>query len=339
MIIIPVNSVRSFKHKASKISPNKVLPVCNFIRIQYSKGICTMTKTNNYAFITEEFDAEGKEDQEYMIQELDLFAFVEYSADQFLTIKKEKGRLLLVDSNSTAPCLTTQDAFPLLEIPNQETTELSSSLIKDIKKAAKMVADDPSLTWQNHVFLGERMVIGCDGFVALSIPCELDCRIIFRKEVIAALPDVGAIYKQNKSYDFFECGRAIYGFIKPEQGFFDMTKGIKIPDKKAFELQRKDLLSFNDWVLSIAKKPEFADIQWEYKDGSLILNGYDTFSEKSVERKIKATGGETFKYLPMQLNKLLKAIDDDILICYRGQNNVCITNESRSFISLIQQIV
>lgn len=287
----------------------------------------------------EEFDAEGKDDQEYMIPELDLFAFVDHSSDQMIDIKKINGKVHISDSYSTAPCLTTEDAFPVLEIPNSSDIELSSSLIKDIKKAGKMLSEDVNSTWQKHVFVGHKMVIGCDGFVALSIPCEIEERIIFRKEVIAALPLVGAIYKRNASYDFFECGRTLYGFVKSEQNFFDMTKGIGIPKKEPFEIKRSDLLSFNDWTLSVSKKPEFADIQWEFKDHHLCLTGYDTFSKKSIERKIEATGGETFKYLPAQLNKLLKAIDDDILICYRGQNNICITNEKRTFISLIQQIV
>ena len=141
-----------------------------------------MTKTNNYAFVMEEFDADGEGDQEYMVLEVDLFAFVDHSLESALTIKKEKGKLLLVDDNSKTPCSTTEDKFPALESPNSESIELSSGIIKDIKKAAKMLGDEEIPTWRSHVFVGEKMVIGCDGFVALSVPCDIEQRIIFRKE-------------------------------------------------------------------------------------------------------------------------------------------------------------
>lgn len=339
MIIIPIKSIKLFKDKASNIATNTHLPICSYIRFQYHKGICTLTKTNYHAFVIEQFDAEGKEDQDYMVLEKDLFAFVDHSSDDFLTIRKEKGKLLLVDGNSTAPCITTTDSFSELEVPDSEPIELSSSVIKNIKSASKMLANEKDETWRSFVFLGSKMVVGCDGFVALSIPCEIEDQIVFRKEVIASLPIVGAVYRKNKSYDFFESGRALYGFVKSEQKFFDMTKGIKIPEKEAFEIERAPMISFNDWAISVAHKPEFADAEWNYKDGGLSLVWRDTYSEKTGERRIKSTGGDYFKYLPMQMNKILKAIDEDVLTCFRGENNVCITNEKRTFISLIQQIV
>jgi hypothetical protein len=338
MILIPVNSVRSFCHKAAKIQSNKVLPVCDYIHIQYSKGSCTFSKTNNYAFVIEEMDAEGKENQDYMILEKDLSAFVEHNSG-ILAIKKVKDKLVLVDDRSTAPCLTTEDKFPPLEVPENNAIELSPLVIKNIKTASKMLATEQTPTWRSHVFVGKKMVIGCDGFVAFSIPCDIEDKIIFRKEAISALPDIGAVYKQNSSYDFFECGRTLYGFIKSETGFFDMTAGMTAPNVDSFEVKRGDLVSFNEWVLDIAVKPEFASIEWNFVDNELALVGSDSFSEKSVERKIKATGGEYFKYLPTQMNKILKAIDDDVLTCYKGPKNVCITNEKQTFISLLQQIV
>lgn len=340
MIILPVKSVKSFKDKASNITNNKVLPICDYIRVQFHDGTCTMTKTNTFAFVVEQFDAEGKGDEEFLIPEKDFFAFVDHSDSGLISIKKDGKKVLLIGDQSKAPTITTEDSFPKLEVPEKEIADFSPALIKHIKTSAKMLANEVDATWRSFLFVGRKMVIGCDGFVAFSNSCEIEDDIVLRKEVVHSLPDIGAIYKTNKSYDFFECGRSLYGFVKSEQKFFDMTKGIKIPESEAFELKRADLLSFNDWIISISKKPDSASVEWNHVDGFLTLSGTDTYSERPpVERKIQSTGGGYFKYLPVQMNKILKAIDVDILTCYRGTSNVCFTDDKQSFISLIQQIV
>lgn len=340
MILLPVKSVKSFKNKASDIVNKGVLPICDYIRVQFQDGTCTMTKTNNFDFVIEDFDGEGKEDQEFLVLEKDLFAFVDHSDSDLLSIKMGSGKVILSGDRSSATLATTKDAFPKTEIPEHEIADLTPALIKNIKTCAKMLANEVDKTWRSHLFIGKKMVIGCDGFVAFAIPCDIESEIILRKEVVSSLPDIGSVYKSNKSYDFFECGRSLYGFVKSEQKFFDMTGGIKIPDVDPFELDRADLLSFNDWVLSISKKPESAQVEWNFDGGELVLSGTDTYSEREpLQRKIKSTGGGYFKYLPYQMNKILKAIDVDILTCYRGSANVCFTDENKSFISLIQQIV
>lgn len=340
MILLPAKSVKSFKDKASDIHNTGILPICDYIRVQFNDEVCTMTKTNNFDFVIEDFDASGKKDEEYLVLEKDLFAFVSHIDGEILSIKKDGEKITLVGDSMSAPTVTTKDSFPKLEIPDKEVADLSPALIKNIKTCGKMLANEVDKTWRSYLFVGKKMVIGCDGFVAFAIPCEIDEEIILRKEVISSLPDIGSVYKTTVSYDFFECGRSIYGFVKPQQKFFDMTRGIKIPDAEPFELVKHDLLSFNDWVISLSKKPETACVQWNYKDGQLILSGTDTYSNREpVERKIKSTGGGYFKYLPVQMNKILKAIDGDRLVCYRGEANVCFTDEKKSFISLIQQIV
>lgn len=339
MILLPVNSVKQFKQKASKISNNRIIPICNYIRIQFHAGECVLTKTNNNAFVTQTFDAEGKGDQEYMILEKDLFPFADHSLDDFLTIKMKDDKLFISDSSSSAPCQTTKDAFPALERPGEQTIVFSPATVKAIKAASKMLGNEEMATWRSYVFVGHHKIIGCDGFVALSIPTEIEDRIILGKEVIASLPDNGAIYRQNKAYDFFETGRSLYGFIKPEQKFFDMTGSVKETSETSFVFTRAALLSFNDWVLDMALKPEFCEADFDFKNGLLQLSGRETYSEKSVERNIKSTGGWPFKYLPSQMNKILKFTDDETLLCYKGEKNICITNETNSFYSLLQGII
>lgn len=338
MIIITTKSVKSFKEKASKILSNNVLPIYDYVHIVFSDSICTMTKINNSSFVREEFEAEGKEDQSFLVPSIDLFSFVDHNPDQVISIKKVKNKILLIGDNSTTPCVTIEDEFPELEVPEETGVELSPIEIKSIKKASNMLAKEQFDTWRSHVFVGNNTISGSDGFIAYSVPCEVGLNIILRKEVINALPDVGAVYKHNKTYDFFECGMSLYGFKKSDQAFVDMAKMIKIPKADPFILSKKEVVSFNDWILDVSKKPECADVTWDYKEGVLNLVGFDSLSEKTVERKVKIAGGESFKYLPLQMNKILKSIDDDTFICYKGETSMCFTNESKSFISLIQQI-
>ena len=191
---------------------------------------------------------------------------------------------------------------------------------------------------QKSVFVGLKKIIGCDGMIAYCRPCDIDDQIILRKEQIAALPDIGATYSQSESYDFFESGRLLYGFSKTNQKFFDMTGAMKPANDELFLLPRNEVVSFNEWVLDISAKPEFASVYWEPAAGQLNLKGQESYSEKEIERTIKSASGPEFKYLPMNMNKLLKAIDTDVLYCYRGEKNICLTDEKQTFISLVQQI-
>lgn len=314
------------------------MPICEYIRVQYADGTCTMTKTNMHSFVREDFDAEGKGKHDFLIQEIDLFAFASNSKSDFLTMKKTDKGIQLKDDNSSAPCVTTTDTFPEIETPKDKTIELTPAIISSIKTAAKMLASEIDATWRSYVFIGHKKIIGCDGMIAYCKDCDLDDKIILRKEQIAALPAIGTTYSHSESYDFFESGRLLYGFSKTEQAFFDMTGAMKTPNDVQFMIPSKELVSFNEWVLGVSSKPEFASVCWEPSEGQLKLKGQSSYDEKEVERIIKSASGPEFKYLPMNMNKLLKAIDTDVLYCYRGEKNICLTDEKQTFISLVQQI-
>jgi hypothetical protein len=298
-----------------------------------------MTKTNGHSFVKEDFDAEGKGKHDFLIQEIDLFAFAKNSKDDFVTIKKTDKGLRLNDDNSSTPCITTVDLFPEIETPKDNAIELTPAVITSIKTAAKMLASEVDATWRSYVFVGLKNIIGCDGMIAYCKTCEIEDKIILRKEEIAAIPDIGATYSQSQSYDFFESGRFLYGFVKTDQKFFDMTSAMKLPNDTQYLIPRLDLISFNEWVLDLASKPEFASCCWAESANELKCKGEVSYDEKEVERTIKSASGPEFKYLPMNMNKLLKALDADTLYCYRGEKNICLTDEKQSFISLVQQIV
>jgi DNA polymerase III sliding clamp (beta) subunit (PCNA family) len=341
MPTIPLKSVKLFKNKASKISKNHILPICSYLLFDFNNDECTITKNNLSAFISETFPASGA--GKFLIDEKILFNFVETNKGEFIEITQAKNRVTLSNvnngqiSNAESP---TDDAsmFPVNELPHGEGSIIDPSLVSEIKTAARLTIDAEIPTAKNFVFVGKGIVAGSDAVVGYISKTDFPIELILRKEVILSLPDTGVTHFKNNSYDFFVSGNATIGFSKSEFSFFDFTKFMDIGNEKVFEINKADIVDFNDMAIGSAIS-DVITASWSFNNNEMILESLDVMCNVKVNRKLPIQGTGSFSYLPNHMNKLLKALPGEQLHFYKSENKYYITDADKSFVSLIMKVV
>lgn len=339
MMTIPTKSLKFFKAKASKISPNKISPICSYLLFDFKDGTCTITKTNNDAFVVETFSADGE--GKILVDEGSVFDFVGYNKGEFLSFEKSDNIVKLSCEKARGESPTDDPTlFPHHESPEGDGITLTPAVISEIKTAAKMILVEEVPTPRSFVFVGNGLVSGSDAIVAYYYKTDIQTKIVLRKEVADAIPDNGCVYFSGASYDFFVAGDSTFGFVKDEFPFTDMNKYALYEDGKGFLMGKGELINFNDWA--VASSPNKGVVsRWEIKGAEMFLESKDVSVNKGVEKTLEYTGKADggFSFRAESMSKLLKNLPGEELFFFQEKDKYYITDVDRSFTSLIMRII
>lgn len=336
----------AFKIQATNIQQgDNNMPILNYIRIQVEGDFCYITKSNNKAFIIKSIPNDS-EDCDFLVDENIFNSFVDYSTAEYVNFKIEGIRITLSDINNKRQISPTESAkgFPFIDSSNEVWTILPKIALSAAGIASQIIFNGELMNAQSHVFVGRGAVAGADGTIGYYQPIVDPLpEIVLRKEVAETIGKMSSCkYGTNISYDLFSDNDTLYGFVKSELGFFEMSKvftGINSDAAPDFSVNKNEIIKFNDWcVKSIKTKGVPATMS--VSEGILKLEMMEAKLEINNHANIPVKGDKgVFKYDPKSLTTLLKCLPIEDCYFYPGDHRYWITDLEQSFLSAIMLII
>lgn len=334
---VPIADIRSFKKNAAHVKSRGIIPVLDYIKFDNGE----IVKTNTADYVVQQSNFSGS----FLIQERELFSFVEFSSatDVSFTVEKidkDKRRITMADGTRKAVS-TSEDIglYPVCAEPEGETFILSKDVLSAIGDAAKFTMEAEYDMIRPFVFVGNRVVTGSDGFIVFMKEFDFDLPVIvLHRDNAPVISHFESLtFSQSDTMMFFQSGSTAYGFRKSEAPHTDMRIFFKHEKKNKFSINKTDLISYNDWCVSRAPL-KYACPEIEIKDGGLMVTMNDTGYELDGEEIIPITGSMEgkFKYNAALLSRLLKTAPDQEVTFHQSKGLFYITGES-GFNSLIMQ--
>lgn len=329
---ISTAELKRFKSNSSSIKTNTMLPVLSYLKFDDGKVI----KNSLDSFIVQDMDFKGS----MLVEENELFIFLNGTNEPIIDISQKENRVIISDSNGkSAHAAIDMAHFPALSVPDSKKIELSTDALCAISFAANFVDEMEFPDMRSHVFVGNNLVAGCNGFIGYSEKVkEKTPQIVLPKDVANSIGKLSdASFMENDKYIFLETSGSLYGFIKPTYPFFD-EKAIFALDKKetSFMVNKNDMIPFCErCVASVKTLGRISKMTMKGK--KLFLSMTDSGFEKDHEQLVNIEGtmdGE-FKFNPSLMNTLLKNLPDKELTLYKTAKGFHVTGES-GFISMIQ---
>lgn len=329
-MIIPTSSLRAFLQQSSRLKTNTLLPVLSFIKFEDG----TITKHTMREFVQYSVPFEGQ----FMVEERILNTFINGSQDEEIdfswtdkkvTLKDGKGKI----SSPNEPLIN----FPAIELPTQ-TEELSEDACQAIGICAAMLTDDlEGFPNCKHIFTGGNWISGTDRFIGMIFDIECPSKLMLAKQpamVVAKMK--GCQYSNTKSYDLFQSGNLLYGSVKPECVWFDMSI-LRNKSTDGFDLDTREVLAFCDMAIAASGLSVMT---------ATIENGHELrlqFSEPEygveLSRAMQVAGPqmEAVGFQPRLMQRLLRALPADKVICVREFNRLSFLGDG--FTGMIQEFV
>lgn len=332
---IKVSELRSFKSNASFIKTNTLLPVLSYLK--FSDGI--ITKNNLHSFLIQKMSPFK---ESFLVDEKILMNFIDCTAEEEIEIKIKDKRIWITDGN-TKVTSSTEDVinFPPLPEGGDDQVAFTKDILTSIKTASNFLSHNENEPFRSHLFIGKKAICASNGFVAYVEQFEVEIpEIILSKEnaqIVSKLDN--AFFYQNGNYHFFESGNVKYGFIKPAVNFFDLTKFSVYSKDKFFTVNKNDIIRFNDIAMSSTPSKTVTSI-FGVVNNVMTLNLQDIDFEVTVTKEIPVEGemeGD-FRFMPLNMNQILKNIPSDDLTFYQAKNKFYITGKE-GFTTLLMGVV
>lgn len=276
MIKIKSEELRRFIGKAGHIADRtSVVDITRYIKVACDGERVILTKTNLEAFITYEIEAQTSKPATLLINEKEFTKAVQgCRADELKftwkdrksatheqgfvrSVTMEDGKLI----NTTVDC-GDETKFP--ELPKYNSDEhytFTPGMVEALYVASTHCLHDKDLKFQNFIHIKNK---GKNkGYI-----CGYNNAAMYYKKVDDSVPDMtldaniakalkdnldsGVILYRSEKYDFFDAGTAMFGFIQPELKGPDFEQIVKKMDTdKSFEIDRRELLSYCKYMISI----------------------------------------------------------------------------------------
>ena len=261
MVIISTSEVKDFIKKSSKINTSRsVIPVLTYIKLECEGDKARLIKTDLNTWCLQEVDADFMENITVLIEEKVLTAVIANGADDIISITQDNNTVRLKSGKANASfSLQDSSVYPMLPEMNQENgiTELPTELLYSIRSASS-IADTSSDSFKSLVFV-KYVNAKTDVFCTSG-------HVIYLKQFPQRLPSfsispVNAAmicafelvhHYECGNYNFFNCGKTIYGFVKSTfnpPAYHKMVTSIN--NERYFEAEKDDLLQFCNLTSSI----------------------------------------------------------------------------------------
>lgn len=332
---ISVSELKSFKANASFIKQNNIIPVLAYLKFENG---CVI-KNNLNSFLIQKI---GKFKESILVDEKILMAFVDNASSDEIEISVSGKRILITDG-FTKDYSPTDDIinFPTNENGVFDKVQISAEVLASIKTASTFILSEETMPNKSNIFVGKKSVAGSNGFIAYVKTFDTDLtQMVLSKDTCTAISKFGSIdFYESENYHFFENDKCKFGFIKPTYPFFDLTVFGKYDNEAPhFEVNKFDLIKFNDLAISSPSKKVVATLKVQSEVMKLVMK--DSDYERDVEKDISVTGEDVslFAYMPVNLNQLLKNVPDNDVTFYQAKNKYYITGES-GFTTLIMEVI
>ncbi len=311
---IKTSVLKSFASYASEIETSNTLPILSYWYIGGGK----IVKNNLKEFVC--MDIEDGED-EWLVDEKSMLAFVNSSNPEIVLSKKD-NRVLISDLQTKIFSPTDNPKhFPIMPKATGAGFTITAYESTNIGKAASHILAEDIMPVKSHIYIGNGVIFGSDGFATFRSESNLPIVVLSKKlAVLIGELKEGCYYKESETFSFIEYGEVLFGFAKDEAKFNPDLKSLMEYDKKSpsFEVNRKQLLDFNNLCIQQGRVKE-VNCQMEIKDNTLLLSMKQPEWGVDIERSHETNSKDMqpFTYNPVYMNKILKNISDEKLTIYR----------------------
>lgn len=331
-----------FKYAASISKSDIENPILGFIKIEVAGDNVEISKTNMQSFLVHSAISDS-EDCSFLVDENILSNFVELSSGEYIYFSIDALRITIYDDRHTTESPTDRPImFPSInKMHLGEWVELPKKIFTAIGICGKLVFDDEISGVRNSVFVGENHVSGSDATVGYLQKFEEELpKIVLRRKVAAEVCKLdGCMHAMNESFDLFKKGDTLFGFRKSEVKWYDLRPIFKEIDKpESFTIHKNALIKWNKYCINSCKSKVLIS-SWSADLIRLNLTLCDEKYEIVNKSYIDITNGTgTFKFNPIIINNLLEALPCDQVHFYPGENRYYITDEQKTFMSVITLI-
>lgn len=299
---IPVSVLKKFKHISAHVESNGILPIHKYLRF----GDGFIVKNVSHAFVIfESEDCKSDKDEVILVPELDLYSLLSVTTSSFISISRKKDKVELNDGRDkiivqTPP--TREFNIPAVESKEVILSEEFMTAVAQAALFANPVKDGPE--YYGFVHIGENAVCSGEGFTVYHHPIKEDVKIVLKNKIAQTLSKLNInSFSESTSHYYFRNPEAVFGFSKPDTGWFDITRLFKQKREYSFTLSASDISSFNNLALQLSKTASVT-----ISDGKFEMN--DMLLDKHHEREahgIKLPA--PFTYKPEGMNTVIKGLD------------------------------
>lgn len=317
MITLKTADLRSVQKKFQSIRQRNILPILNFIKIECDGKQATITKDNLDIFIIQTMPCTGSD--KLLVYEDSFWNFINFATTQSIDINIKGNEYSLV-SGQTILKNTTEDIkkFPSQrKIPNDDGITIDTNYFVGL---SSIIIEEEIPTQRGFIFINEGTASGSDGYIGYCVPLSGVNKVVFKKEILSKLPHGEFKYISSENNDFFISENVIFGFVKPEISFSNISSFFKPPSEPGFMVDKTQLLKFSDMALS-SSQSKATIITFEVLMNKMSLRMHDEISNNTATSVLDVTGeGSEFSYVAEQMSRLLKAIPYDSLEFIPSEN-------------------
>lgn len=326
MILIPTSEVKTFLKRSGKINTSRViLPVLEYIKLDCCGDTATMSKTDLNTWCIHQIEAEFKPNQTLLIDERILNAVIANGADEIISISHTDKHITIKSGKANASfAWIDPTTFPDPPSMAQDNgiSELPTELRDSIKAATSIV--DSSIP-NSYSLIYVRYINGVtEIFSTNGATCYLK-KFEDRFPKLSISPVNAAMicsfeqvqHYELGNYDFYDCGKTIYGFVKATftpPNYTPMFSAIDTTDY--FEIPKDDLIQFCSLTSSAGNDP--TPVIKLNDNGSLgVIFSYDN-QDLHISTSLDMLADKNFaisefKFNPRVLVPIVKAIDSSML--------------------------
>lgn len=326
MILIPTSEIKTFLKRSSKIDGTKsLIPVLSYIKLDCSGDTATISKTDMATWCIHQIEADFKPNETLLIDERILNAVISNGADDLVSISRD-GNDVLVKSGKATAGFAWQDPqiFPEPPAMNQGNgiTDLPAEILYSIRAAASIINDDSPTSYSLcHLrYIDGKSNIMSTNSGAIAYMKRFDARMPKLSIVPLAASMICSFetvrHYELGNYDFFDCGKTVFGFIKSEYNPpANFTKIFTSKTDNYFEVSKAELLQFCSLTTNIGDKFPTA----KFYDGGMlgvIFSYHDNDLRLSTRTEMAADKNFTipdFSFSPKLVMLLAKAVNGSLI--------------------------
>lgn len=294
MITISTADLRTFFKRTRAIKQNDILPILEYIKIEYTPTEITLTDTNEQTYAIHKMTGSAEGSGAFLVNRRILSSVIDTTKSESITIRVEDGKKKdtkqVIIKDDSGPVSSPTDKIDLYskipEITKQDKIFLSGEVLNAIeiasnyaKKDTKSLGIDPL----EVVYLKNKgdycQVAATNLFIVyMKKIANADMDIMLYPENISFLNLFSeANYFQSDNYNFFECGETTYGFIKPVYTMPDFSVILRdLNDDQIVKIKKELIIDFCERAIKINKSGYPHCMMGDMGDNKVLFTLEDT---------------------------------------------------------------
>lgn len=338
---IKVSDLKDFLKKSNKIKSKGVIPIHDYLLIDFEKDSLSITKNNGNMFCKHTVEEDNESREKILIEEKRLTALVNNARGEFIHFSKTGKKIILNDDVNEVKLeqMKEVDINNFQTFPGSEGAQrilLNPEVLAAIFEAkgfcSALEATALSYVYAHKNVNGNFSVFATNAHILYLKTFEEEVpELVLSGEVCSIISTLQHVeYFSAGNYDFFDTGKTVYGFIKADMHKLPDYMSIirQIEDGVNFTTNKNELLSFCELINSLAVK-ELPIIKFDEVENDLLAQYGEEEYNATTEKKIVVK--KNFSPKPVAFNN---GYLTQVLKCFATEDIVFSAAQNERFYSL-----